>query len=468
MGGTADQTDGGITGTLARWIAGFSLDDLPDAVCDQAKKCLLDGIGVAIAGSGRQTSAQTADTASRLYGPGPCSVLPGTFIGLAPPGAALANGTAGHVLDFDDTSYTGIFHATAVCWPAALAAAELEGISGRRLLEAFIAGVETSYALAEWLGTSIYFDGWWTTPLIGQPGAAAAVAKAKALDESRTAAAIEVAIATAMGMRSVFGTAAKPVGVGIAARQGLEAAYLAASGVEADDRVITGEQGWLHRLGVERPNNARIDGVGRRFGLIDPGILFKRYPVCSAAHAAVDAASEIAEALEPKADQIDKVECLVTPLVATSLKYADPSSAEEAQFSLPFTAATALLDRTVTVEHLARSSWNEPRTRDLMARVSMIPSPDLGGHLDRTDDGPEGAVVTVRLKNGQDCKLAKPVAYGMPENPMSAEDLSAKFRACCLPVLGSERCERLHERIVSLEAMACSTELFADLLTTNR
>lgn len=466
MSDPAGQKDGGITSTLARWISNLSLDDLPEDVRSQARRCLLDGIGVAIAGSGHETTRQAAEAAARLYGPGPCAVLAQACPRLTPAGAALVNGTAGHVLDFDDTSYTGIFHATAVCWPAVVAAAEQEGATGRQMLEAFIAGVETSYALAEWLGTSIYFDGWWTTPLIGQPGAAAAVAKARALDERKIAAAIELAISTAAGMRSVFGTAAKPVGVGIAARQGLDAAFLAASGIEAGDRVVTRDQGWQHRLGLERTNDARIDEIGSRFGLTDPGILFKRYPICSAAHAAVDAASEIVSRDDVDPDLIETVDCVVTPLVATSLKYPNPSSAEEAQFSLPYTVATALLDGTVTPDHLTRSSWNEPRVRELMTKVTMTSSPDLGGRLASAEDGPEGAVVAVRLRSGERFTMAKPIAYGMPENPMSDEDLTAKYRACCAPVLGSERCERLRERILTLETMACATELFADVIAT--
>ncbi len=466
MSAPADRTDGGITATLARWVSTLDLDDVPRDVCGEASRCLLDGIGVAIAGSVHKTSRQAAEAAAELYGPGPCTVLSPRCPRLGPAGAALANGTAGHVLDFDDTSYTGIFHATAVCWPAVLAAAEQRKVSGRRMLEAFIAGVETSYALAEWIGTSIYFDGWWTTPLIGQPGAAAAVAKVLELDERKTAAAIELAVSTAAGMRSVFGTAAKPVGVGIAARQGLEAAYLAGSGIEAGCRISTGDQGWLHRLGIERANDTRIAEIGSRFGLVDPGILFKRFPICSAAHAAVDAAAEIAGKHNVDPDLIDTVECIVTPLVATSLKYPDPASAEQAQFSLPYTVATALLNGTVTPEHLARQSWREPQVHALMAKVRMTSSPDLGGRLARTEDGPEGAVVTVSLKSGEHFTVAKPIAYGMPDNPLSDEDITAKFRSCCAPVLGSSGCERLRERILVLEAMDNTTELFADVLAT--
>ena len=350
---------------IAEWVHGLDLSDIPSAAIDEAYRCLIDGIGVALAGSQNQVVSELVAPSATLYGHGNCTALTASEAALSAPAAALINGTAGHVLDFDDTSYTGIFHATAVCWPAVLAAAESNRVSGRRFLEAFIAGVETCYALADYLGHTIYFDGWWTTSVLGQIGAAAGVAKIIDLNLAQTKAAIGLAMATSAGSRAVLGSPAKPLGVGIAARQGLEAAYLARSGLHSGPDIAGSDHGWVSRLKPEAVAPSRLERLGVQFGLTDPGILFKQYPLCSAALAATQAAATIAQKRNLTPDRIASIDCTVTPLVATSLKFPAPATSEQAQFSLPFAVANAVAHGTVEPEHLALSHINGDNLRQV-------------------------------------------------------------------------------------------------------
>ncbi len=459
---TKRRPSGGSTviDPIAEWVHGLNLSDVPALARDEAYRCLIDGIGVALAGSRNQTVINLAEPSEALYGRGDCTALTVPGSRLSAPAAALINGTAGHVLDFDDTSYTGIFHATAVCWPAALAAAETRQASGHRFLEAFIAGVETCYALADFLGHSIYFDGWWTTSLLGQVGAAASVAKIYDLDASQTAAAIGLAMATSAGSRAVLGSPAKPLGVGIAARQGYEAAILAQAGHHAGADVAGADHGWVSRLKPDVVLHQRLDKLGSQYGLLNPGILFKQYPLCSAALAAGQAAANLAENHDLKDGDIARVECIVTPLVATSLKFPQPRSSEQAQFSLPFAVACAILYGTVEPAHLDLAHLENCRLRDLMDKVEMRISETLDGALPDPGDGPEGAVVTIRTESSEQHTHARPVAYGMPTNRMSTAVLAEKFSLCCRERLTSKDTATLIDRLFTLEKMDNMAGLF--------
>src|SRR5581483_2808579 len=171
---------------LASWVHGLALRRVPPDAIAAAKRCIVDATGVGLAGASHPTSRAILSLARAEFAQGHAHVWGAKDAALPPAAAALCNGTAAHVLDYDDTCYDGIVHGTAAVWPAVLACAESSGANGTRTLEAFIAGVETEYALGRALSDAIYFDGWWTSGLVGSIGAAAGAAKALGLDEAQT------------------------------------------------------------------------------------------------------------------------------------------------------------------------------------------------------------------------------------------------------------------------------------------
>ena len=177
---TSDDTVQSIAESLSQWTSQYSFEDLPEEVANEAKRCLVDMTGVAIAGSQHPIASLVRGQVASQYGAGPCSVIGGESPA-SPAGAALANGTSAHVLDFDDVSYEGMVHATAVVWPAVLAAAELVGASGRDALTAFVVAVEVEYALGRAFTHDLFWRGWWTTGLLGAIGAAVGAAKVMGL-----------------------------------------------------------------------------------------------------------------------------------------------------------------------------------------------------------------------------------------------------------------------------------------------
>ena len=261
---------------LSAWSASLSLNAVPDPVRAEARRCLLDTLGVILAGRRSAVTEAVARYAEEL-GPGPCWSA-ATGAGLAPTAAALVNGTAGHAWDFDDTSYSGVMHGSVVVLPAVLALAQVRSLTGAALLEALVAGLEVDYAVALLATRHHYEKGWWSSGSFGVFGAAAGAARALALDPERTAQALGLAGSQAMGLRAALGSDAKPYLAGRAAASGLEAALLAAEGVAGPADVLESPRGFLSVMNDGRCDEGALAALGQRWCLLDPGIFFKPYP----------------------------------------------------------------------------------------------------------------------------------------------------------------------------------------------
>ena len=409
---------------IAKWSHALRLGTVPDEAQKVAKRCIVDLVGVSIAGTGREQSRRVAEYAGQAYAPGPSMVF-GCSARLSPVGAALANGTVGHVLDFDDTSYTGIMHGSTVVFPAALAAAESAGADGRRVLEAFVAGSEVTYAIAELCGHGHYHKGWWSTATFGTIGAAAAAARALDLSERQTACALSLACLQAGAQKASFGTDAKPYLAGQAAAAGVESALLASAGLSAPGSALEGRNGFIQVLNDGEIDNEGIAKLGTHWRLVDPGIFFKRYPVCSAAHAAVEFTQRLMDRHGLQGERIKQVVCEVPPLVATSLIYEIPANLQEAQFSMPFAVGTILARGRLGVENLTDEALSDPFVQLGMSKVEMRRVDAL-----QDTEAPEGARVTIMTDDGGEVADYLGVPTGMPANPMSDEQLHRKFLGC--------------------------------------
>jgi 2-methylcitrate dehydratase PrpD len=170
---------------LASWATKLNLNDIPSTVVDVAKRCIIDVVGVSIAGSQFHVSDTVRKIAFREYPAGSCTVI-GTTNKLSALGASFCNGVAAHCLDFDDTCYDGIVHGSAAVWPSVFAVGEMVGASGKEVLTAFIAGVETEYKLGRFFTDHLYKKGWWNSSVLGVIGAAVGASKLQGFDETLT------------------------------------------------------------------------------------------------------------------------------------------------------------------------------------------------------------------------------------------------------------------------------------------
>jgi len=418
-----------VVDRLASFVCELELDQVPPAVVEEARRCVLDTVGVIVAGQKSRLARSASEHAKQTYRDGGSHIL-GSDTRLQPMGAALVNAAAGHAYDFDDTSYICIMHGSVAVLPAALALAEQHGAGGKKLLEAFIAGVEVEYAIAEWCTTHLYYKGWWSSGVYGPLGAAAAAARILGLDGQATANALSIALCNTSGMKVAFGSDAKPLGIGRAACAGTESALLAAAGLTGPNRVFESNNGFLSLFNDDQHLNETGLQLSEKWRLTDPGILFKSFPVCSAAQAGAELAADLVERHRLKPSEITAVVCEVPPLVDISLGYHNPKSIREAQFSMQFAIGCILAFGDIRLEHLADEVLKNPELQRQMQKVTMQVPKYLA-----TDDTvhqrcPEGAGVMITTRSDEQFSdfLNRPT--GMPGNPVSTAALVDKFRAC--------------------------------------
>ncbi|MEM8744869.1 MAG: MmgE/PrpD family protein [Pseudomonadota bacterium] len=417
-----------IAARLADWSAGLDLACVPDDVRHAAKRCIIDTVGVAVAGSRTPVAERVAMHVESNYGSGACSLL-GTDQTSGALGAALANGTAAHALDFDDTSYAGIIHGSMIILPAALAASEHAGATGARLLEAFIAGSETAYTLGKTITTSHYLSGWWATATLGAIGGTAGAAKALSLGGSEATAAIAFSALQANGMVAMLGYDAKPVMAGQAARLSVESALLASQKNTAPAHAFEDRRGFIKLMndGISEP--AELSELGRTWRLVEPGVAVKGAPLCSATQAAIEVTQALIGQHELDRAQIKRVRCEVPNLVKISLVHDRPQTPAQAQFSMPFAIGCVLAFGSLGPEHIAQKVLADAALLAAMEKIEMVEAEDLNGP-DFQPHFPECARVIIEMVDGTKVSDFLGTPVGTADNPMSDDDIAGKFRKC--------------------------------------
>jgi len=217
------------TAHVAEFIVKSRWEDCPPAAIEAARRAILDCLGVMLAGS-LDEPARIVQSVAEAEGGSPLCTVVGTGRRTGAVWAALANGTAAHALDFDDTNFAMLGHPSAPVLAAALAAGELALADGRAVTHAFLLGFEVETTLAEVINPAHYEHGWHATCTLGTMGAAAAASRLLGLDADQTRTALAVAASQASGLKENFGTMTKPFHAGHAARSGVLAALLARQG----------------------------------------------------------------------------------------------------------------------------------------------------------------------------------------------------------------------------------------------
>ena len=414
--------------SIANWAYQLNADNISEEIKHAARRCIVDAIGVAIAGADFDVPAHFREKSLSTFSKGQCTTL-GTEHKLPAEAAAFLNAISGHILDFDDTCYSGIAHASAVVWPAVIAAAEESNADGEALLTAFICGVETIFALGRGFGDDIYWDGWWTSSLLGAIGAAVAATKLYGGNQSQIASAVEFASAQATGRRVVFGNAAKAFGIGKASSLGIEAAKLAMAGLVPPSGSIEGDLGMVNLFNKGRWHAGDFQ-LGETWGLLEPGIAFKMYPCCSAAQAAMDALMHLLKESKTSISNVESIHVEVTPFVEECLIFDDPKTIPECQFSVQFPLACGMVWKEFNATHLNSQTVNNKKIQHWIKRIKKEVTPELTDIQNSAKENLEAARVTVHFENGQQVSKLIKVARGMPQNPANDQILEQKFIIC--------------------------------------
>ena len=442
-----------IADTTGDWVASVRWEDIPENVIYRAKRSLIDIIGVTFAGSKRSGVTLTRKATHRQFAPGPCTLVGSNAVKICAEGAALINGMAAHVLDFDDTCYDGIVHGSAAVWPAANAAAEAAKISGKDFLLAFIAGVENEYVLGRLVTNHLYWKGWWNSGLLGALGAAGAAAKAFKLNHEAARNAIRIAACLTTGSRVILGTPVKPFALGWASQIGIRSTLLAMNGISGPDNVFEDDRGFLKLYNDGNCDTKALLELGKRFSLEEPGVALKRYPVCSAAQAAVEAVQTIIMKESLTNDNIARVHCEVTPLVGMSLVHDHPITVTEAQFSMPFAIGCILSFNQLGIEQLNDLTLRDSLLKANMRKVTMATSQDFFPPESTPEDFPEAARVTIHTGDGKQFRYFNGAATGMPCNPMSDRMVEDKFYSCTSKRLSRRKASELLSQLWSIEKL---------------
>jgi 2-methylcitrate dehydratase PrpD len=452
--GTVTATDTLLGRLACRW-SGIGFADLPAEVTWVGRHCLLDWCGCALAGSreplARLLQAEIAgdgdgETDGGRAGSGPSGERtgggPATVLGAARTArardAALANGAAGHALDFDDTHTRMPGHPTAPVLPAALAVAEQLDATGEQLLTALVVGVEVEVRVGALLAPGHYAAGWHATGTVGTLGAAAAVAHLLGLDPERTMHALALAATQAAGLKASFGTMAKPLHAGKAASDGLLAARLAAGGFTGNPAVLEAPQGMAAATVGVTPDPARLDRLDDRWTIRDT--LFKYHAACYLTHAAINAALALADRVGP--DEIERVEVRVGPDLLEVCNIAEPATGLEGKFSLRATTAMALLGDDTT----DMASYTDTR----MGAADLVALRDRVAVVAEDGRASTSATLVVTTRGGERLEAGDDTGRPAEDLDVQWDRLSAKFRALATPVIGPDAAAALHTAVAGL------------------
>src|SRR5205809_5256909 len=434
------------TSAIAEFIAKSRWEDCPTEAVDSARRAILDCLGVMLAGSVEPAARILTDIA-RSEGGAPLATVVGTPLRTGAVWAALANGTAAHALDFDDTNFAMLGHPSAPVLSAALAAGELAMADGRALVHAFLLGFEVETTMAAVMHPPHYEKGFHATGTLGTLGAAAAAAHLLGLDVAQTRAALAVAASQASGLKENFGTMTKPFHAGHAARSGVLSALLARDGFTASEQAIEGPQGYFAVLSAGKRDEQVLESLGAPWKILETGVAVKPFPSCACTHSIIDSALELQRTHRIRPEQVAEVTVGVHAAVPRILIHGNPRSGLEAKFSGEFSAAAALCEGRVGIQTFRDDKTDDPAIRELMTRVRLVVDPDIPGDLERH----MWTRVTVRLRDGREVAIAPRPVPGHPGLPLSMDQLREKFMDCARIVLPEDRADSVRQMVEQLD-----------------
>jgi 2-methylcitrate dehydratase PrpD len=444
-----------LTRALAEHAAALALDRLPAEVVAKAKLCVLDTLGCALAGVRHPVIVSLVEALRpAVVDDGTGASLWGRGMRTAAPQAALVNASAAHVVNADDAHKESMGHPACVVIPAALVMGEIANASGAAVLEAVVAGYEAVLRIGVGVGVASHRDrGWYATSTLGPFGAATAAARLLGLAADGVAGAIGHAGAQASGLWSFTadGSLANVVYPGRAAELGVLGALLVRSGLPGPTRVLEASDGGFLRAMSDAPAVERIlADLGRRFAIMD--VSLKPYPCSRTTHAPIDACLAIRGRMGGAPGWTERISRITVRTYAVAKRQADipdPGTEWMSTLSINYTAAVALIEGAVGVEHFTRRYLDDPAIRALMARVEVVVDPEIAARFPTA----WSCRVEVETRGGPRDVETVLSARGDPKNPMTEAEVRDKFHALTRDVVDGEVAKRICDAIDGLERM---------------
>jgi 2-methylcitrate dehydratase PrpD len=444
-----------LTAELGRFVSELALSAVPAEAQAVAKTGFTDCFGVMIAGARDPIVALIDRELAGADGAAEASLIPSRERRKVED-AALVNGVAAHVLDYDDVTLDG--HPSAVLVPAILAQGEALGSSGSEMLTAYAAGYEVWAELLAREPVPLHQKGWHPTAVRGTVAAAAACAKLRRLPPQETATALAIASSMAGGLVANFGTHTKCFQVGRAAQSGVIAARLAAAGMTASPDALEHRSGFLAAFspGGEPDRSSGLEPEKKEWHLERQGLNVKRYPICYATHRAIDAAVDLATRHDLEPADVDNVRVSTGEMQMLMLRNARPQTALEAKFSMQFAMASSLVARNVGLAQMRDEFVRSPPIQSLMPRVSTTTTAEtMKGSAFAPAEKVEITTVGGKVLASETIVFAK----GSKQRPLSREELRAKFIDCLGDGFSDGARSKAFEKLMNLERLNTAADL---------
>jgi 2-methylcitrate dehydratase PrpD len=438
-----------LASRLAAHHAKLSYRQIPEAGRHAMKRLLLDYIGVAVAGS-QSESGVIAREFAVLQGKAPEATLIGGGGRVPMAAASFANAISCHSIELDDIDVLALFHFSPPVFSSALAVAEAVGASGRDLITALASGCEVMERVSQAANNDLRNRAFHTTPTCGVFGATAAAGKLLKLTPAKLTSAFGLAGAQSSGLMEMYGPSMqKRFNPGPAARNGVTAASMAKLGFTGADTIFEGERGFLRAFaGREHAGAEIVRDLGKPFEL---RIEFKPYSCARPIHNAIDCALEIRKKHAPALGAIRSILVKRHPDWSLYHRNTAPRTYHEAQVSLPYSVAIALIEGKALLAQFTNSKLGNKEVRRLMDLTRIETDASL----------PRGVSchTTMTMTSGETYVSQVDFPKGSIENPMSDNELRAKFDSLAEPVLGAARCAQIAAAVMQIERCADVGEL---------
>src|SRR5690242_16628096 len=424
----------GLTNYVGKFVVETRYEDIPAAIIELGKKSILDGLGLALAGSRAQTGTicrQYLEALSICRGK---AIVIGSALKTSPRFAAFVNGVSIHADDFDDTQlsaakdrvYGLLVHPTVPVLPAVLALAERGGISGKEFMLAYHLGVEVECKIAEAISPRHYQDGFHSTGTCGPFGSAAACAKLLRFDLSKILNSFGLVASQSGGLRENFGTMTKPFQAGHAAESGVASAELVGLGWSAAEQILEAERGFFHAFGGTFDPGAILNRLGKPWTFASPGISLKPYPSGSLTHPAMTELARLIAANNIQAAQVEKFDVGANHNMTTTLLHHQPKTGLEAKFSMEFCLAILLLRGKAGLSEFTDQVVQRTDVQDMIHRINFYVDPEA----ERAGYDKMTSLLKIHFKDGRVIAGRADFGKGNPADPMTFEEAATKFRGC--------------------------------------
>lgn len=444
---------------LAKFCNELGFDAIPEPVVEKVKQCILDIIGICIAGSQMPWSKQVVEYVRQTAGR-PESLVIGHSFRTDVCNAAFANGTFGHSIEMDEQHNPSITHPSPVLMAAALSIGEKEAANGYDFIVAIVAGYEIMTRIGMAVAPSILVDrGFHPTSVNGPLGAAVVAGRLLKLNDTQMLHAISIAAMHSSGLLEYLysGGEYKRAHPGMAAHNGVRSALLAKLGLTGPPSILEGPKGFLNAFSTKPNPHPILEGLGKEFQVLK--VAFKPYACCRLIHSAIDAVKILKQKYGFKTGSIEKINIYTCSEMA-KLNNAQPTDIFSAQFSIPFGVSLALIHGCNLISDYTLDALNRKDLMDLARKVRVIPDRSMDKFYPRII----GAKATIEINGLGEISEYVKFPNGEPENPMNQEALNKKFRslASTLLTIGKIRSiEKILESLEEIKDIRCLARLLS-------